>query len=219
MITRQPAPSHTDGPLYQHKSLERRGHWAATLIICLLLLVLLWFVSYFKSSAMEVKNYYLNSKQIFVLKNYENDFKEGLENIANKLSTSTEGCCPSQPCLSLSPPHAASATVFTPKALPVGMTSPTTAGVWALEASWRTNWQEALFFSTGDRTPSNLPKPQDLTDPLLKTGWQTERDWLYHQGAATAAARALGASPPHKDQFPSAGSSSLHTDRQDGRSL
>ena len=117
------------------------------------------------------QNYYLNSKQIFVLKNYENDFKESLENIADKLSTSTGGRCPSQPCLSLSPPHAASATVFTPKALPVGMTSPTTAGVWALEASWRTNWQEALFFSTGDRTPSNLPKTQDITDPLLKTGW------------------------------------------------
>lgn len=111
--------------------------------------------------------------------------------------------------------------VFTPKALPVGTTSPAAAGVWALEASERTNWQDVLFFSPGDSTPSNLAKSQDLTDPLLKTEdgggapereRERERDRLYHQGAATAAARALGASPPHEDQFPPAGSSSLHTD-------
>lgn len=65
MITRHPAPSHTAGPLHQHKSLGRRGHWAAMLIICLLLLFHCGFVSYFKSSATEVKNY-LNFKQIIV---------------------------------------------------------------------------------------------------------------------------------------------------------
>lgn len=43
-----------------------QGLGAAMLIICLLLLFHCGFVSYFRSSAMEVKNYYLNSKQIFV---------------------------------------------------------------------------------------------------------------------------------------------------------
>ena len=73
---RHPVPSQTAGTLYQHKSLGGRGHRAPMLIICLLLLFHCGFVSCFRSSATEVKNYYLNSKQIFVLKNYESDFKE-----------------------------------------------------------------------------------------------------------------------------------------------